>query len=287
VEVRTDTVNGVRLAYAVHPGTGTPIVLVHGVGSSLDNWGDVPKDLAAGGRTVIALDLLGHGQSGAGNGDFSLGSHACAIRDLLDHLAIERVHLVGHSLGGGVSMQFNYQFPQRVESLTLISSGGLGTEVGARLRAASLPGSEIVLRTVTSKPVLRTMTWLSRALGTVGHAPGILSPRAIAKLERLQDAESLTAFLATVRSVVGPQGQRVSALERLEHLDADRVLIIWGDADPMLPVQHGHDARDLMPGSRLVIVPGALHDPHTDDPALVTAELLAHVEAVESRLSPA
>lgn len=277
--------NGTHLSYGAIPGPGIPLLLVHGVGSSIDSWGDVPERLGAAGRSVIAVDLLGHGGSGAGNGDFSLGAHASCIRDLLDHLSIERVHLVGHSLGGGVSMQFNYQFPERVESLTLISSGGLGAEVGARLRAATLPGSEIVLRVAASRPVVRSMTWLSQAFRIAGRTPAALSPRTIAKLQRLQNAESLAALLATLRSVVGPQGQRVSALGRLHQLDPERVLIIWGDADPMLPVQHGHDASDLLPGSRLVIVPGATHDPHTDDPALITAELLAHASSVEGRLS--
>lgn len=280
-QIQTVYLQGTRLAYLSYPGVGTPLMLVHGVGSSIDTWGDIPQRLARAGRAVIAIDLLGHGQSGCGNGDFSLGAHASAIRDLLDHLQVERVHLVGHSLGGGVSLQFTYQFPERVESLTLISSGGLGTEVGAGLRAASLPGSEVVFRAITSRAVVGSMTWLSGVMQKAGKSPSVLSERAISKLERLQDEERLAAFLSTVRSVVGPDGQRVSALDRLGRLDPARVLIMWGDADPMLPMQHGRDAQHLLPGSRFVVLPGSAHHPHTDNPDLVSAELLAHVAMVD------
>lgn len=150
----TTTVHGDDLAFEFHLGTGTPLLLVHGVGSSTKTWSDVMQRLRGAGRTVVAIDLLGHGESGHGNGDFSLGANASRIRDLLDHLGMDRVHVVGHSLGGGVSLQFQYQYPERVESLTLISSGGLGEEVSAGLRAASLPGSEVVFRAMASDRVL-------------------------------------------------------------------------------------------------------------------------------------
>lgn len=270
---------GHEIAYLALPGEGVPLLLVHGVGSSIDTWGDIPERLAAAGRAVVAVDLLGHGESGHGNGDYSLGANASALRDLLDHLGYERAHLVGHSLGGGVSLQFSYQFPERVESLTLISSGGLGTHVGLPLRAASLPGSEIVLRAATGPRVVSTMAWAGRLLARHGRQADALSPRAVGKLEELRDEKRLAAFVATVRSVVGPEGQRVSALGKLGKVDPRRVLILWGDADPMLPLQHGIDAAGLLHGSRFVIVPGAAHHPHTDAPELVVDELLAHTSA--------
>jgi len=225
---------------------------------------------------VVAVDLLGHGGSDVGNGDFSLGSNATAIRDLLDHLGIARVHLVGHSLGGGVSLQLAYQFPEKIESLTLISSGGLGQDVGLSLRAASLPGSELVLRLASAEKSVRGARWLARRLAAHGIEPEVLGPRALAKLDDLRDVRRLAAFLSTVRSVVGPDGQRVSALAKMSGLDPHRVLIIWGDRDPMLPMQHGLDAHALLPGSRFVVVEGASHHPHTHAPEQVVAELLAH-----------
>lgn len=278
---------GHSVAYAWLPGAGTPLLLVHGVGSSLDTWDDLPERLAAAGHSVVAVDLLGHGESGPGNGDYSLGANASAIRDLLDHLGIDRVHIVGHSLGGGVSMQFAYQFPGRIDSLVLISSGGLGEEVSAGLRAATLPGAETVLRTITSPGMLRAIVGGGRALQALGVTSSTLTPRTVAKFERLQDPRRLTGFLATVRSVVGPEGQRVSALDKLGVVDPSRVLVIWGDADPMVPMEHGRHACDLLPGSRFMVVPGAGHHPHNDDPDAVLAALLTHVATVERQLAPA
>lgn len=274
---RTAVLPGHTLGYVELAGQGTPLVLLHGVGSSIDTWGDIPQRLVEQDRTVVAVDLLGHGGSDAGNGDFSLGAHASAVRDLLDHLGhTGPVHLVGHSLGGGVALQLAYQYPERVASMTLISSGGLGSDVGAPLRAASLPGSELVLRLASSERVValarRSSGWL-RALSIDAE---VLSPHALEKLEVLRDERRRRAFLSTVRSVVGPDGQRVSALQKMGGLDPSRVLIVWGDRDPMLPIEHGRAAAALLPGSRFVVVPGAAHHPHTFDPALVTAELLAH-----------
>ncbi len=274
---RTAALPGHEIAYVELPGQGTPLVLLHGVGSSIDTWGDIPQRLAEAGRTVVAVDLLGHGGSDAGNGDFSLGAHASAVRDLLDHLGrTGPVHLVGHSLGGGVALQLAYQFPDRIESMTLISSGGLGSDVGVPLRAASLPGSELVLRLACSERVVSLARRSSQWLQKLSIDAEVLSPHALEKLEVLRDEQRRRAFLSTVRSVVGPDGQRVSALQKMGGLDPERVLIVWGDRDPMLPIEHGRAAAALLPGSRFVVVPGAAHHPHTYDPDTVTAELLAH-----------
>jgi pimeloyl-ACP methyl ester carboxylesterase len=269
--------HGHEVAFDERAGTGIPLLLVHGVGSSLETWGDVPDRLAASGFHVVAVDLIGHGASGLGNGDFSLGANASMMRDLLDHLGIDRVHLVGHSLGGGVSMQFLYQFPDRVETLTLVSSGGLGPDVAATLRAATLPGSHMVIRMASRQGFVNTASWLGRALGTFGKEVDALSPRAMGRLRALNDQARSAAFLATLRSVVGPSGQTVYAIDKLQTFDPERVLVIWGAEDPTLPVKHAWDTHEQLPGSRVVIVPGAHHHPHTDDPDTFVRALVAHV----------
>jgi len=116
--------HGHRAAYRV-AGSGPAIVLVHGMLNSSRHWEAVAARLARSYR-VIAPDLIGHGGSATPRGDYSLGAHAASVRDLLATLDIERATIVGHSLGGGVAMQFFYQFPQRTERLVLVSSGGLG-----------------------------------------------------------------------------------------------------------------------------------------------------------------
>lgn len=281
LERREVDLHGLRLAYAESPGSGIPVVLVHGVGSSIDSWGDVGDSLAAAGRYVIAVDLIGHGASNSGNGDFSLGANASAIRDLLDALEIDRVHLVGHSYGGGVSLQFTYQFPERVASLVLMSSGGLGSDVHFGLRAASLPGSEMVLRAAVSPRVVNTLHRTRSALSRIGLRHRGVSERTLAKLQRLQDESRLTGFVSTVRGVIGPEGQRVQAVDRLPGLSPEHVLIIWGDADAMLPVEHGRRAHDILSGSHLVEIADAGHHPQDDAPDRVFLEILGHLARVE------
>lgn len=271
------TLHGRDLAYLDLPGTGTPILLVHGIGSNLDTWGDVPERLAASGARVIAVDLPGHGDSSKEPGDYSLGALASTLRDLLAHLEVERVHLVGHSLGGGVSLQFQYQWPDRVEAMVLESSGGLGEEAFTGLRAAALPGSELVIRWAINPRTLRGASWLGDRLGRVGLSPHALSPRALQTVSWLGEEDRRAAFLATLRSVVSPKGQRVSALDKLHLVEGSRVLIIWGDRDPMIPVAHGHHAHELLEGSRLVVFPGAAHEPHVHDPDRFADVVLAHL----------
>jgi pimeloyl-ACP methyl ester carboxylesterase len=283
----TVRLHGHTLAYLDLPGEGTPLLLLHGVASSIDTWGDIPQGLAALGHRVIAVDLLGHGESGPGNGDYSLGSNAASVRDLLDYLGVERVHMVGHSLGGGVAMQFTYQFGERVESLSLISSGGLGEQVNRALRAAALPGSELVMKLLVSKRVVSTLSRYEIFRGAVSSAVATdgqqsAEPPTSAKLRRLQDPQRLEGFLATLRSVVGPEGQRVSALDKLGLVDPHKVLIIWGEEDRVLPHSHGVAAHEMLPGSRFVLVPKAGHHPHNHAPDQVMSALSEHVVRVES-----
>src|SRR3954449_1102890 len=135
--------HGHRVIYRI-AGSGPPVVLIHGMVNSSRHWEDVAMRLARD-HTVIAPDLIGHGDSAAVRGDYSLGAHAASIRDLLAVIGVERATFVGHSLGGGVALQFFYQFPQRVERLALVSSGGLGHEVSPLLRTAALPGVSALL----------------------------------------------------------------------------------------------------------------------------------------------
>lgn len=273
------------------PASGTgptariPVLLVHGIGSSLDTWGDVPERLSAQGLPVIAVDLPGHGRSSKAPGDYSLGSLASTLRDLLDHLGHDQVHLVGHSLGGGISMQFSYQFPTRPVSLTLVSSGGLGEEVFPGLRAAALPGADLALRLAINERTIAGLDWAGDRLARVGYRPHALTGGALDTVRRLSVPENRVAFLSTVRSVISTRGQRVSALDKLSLMDGERVLIIWGDRDPMIPHAHGENAHALLPGSRLVIFPGAGHEPHAADPGRFTSLIVEQVTRQETSLS--
>jgi pimeloyl-ACP methyl ester carboxylesterase len=245
-------------------GSGPLVVLLHGIAGSSTTWERVIPRLTAHYR-VIAPDLLGHGESAKPRGDYSLGAYANLVRDLLGVLGEERGTIVGHSLGGGVAMQFAYQYPELCERLVLVSSGGLGREVHALLRAAVLPGAEVVL------------PWLSAAvagsIGTMVNTLGRLGFRESADLAEtwrsfvsLKDPEARRAFLQTVRSVIDFGGQRVSATDKLYLAAGLPTLIVWGEQDPLIPVSHAYRAHDSIPGSRLEIFPGAGHFPYLDDP---------------------
>src|SRR5881392_3625335 len=144
--------HGHRVIYRI-AGQGPPVVLIHGMVNSSRHWEAVALRLAAS-HTVIAPDLIGHGDSATPRGDYSIGAHAAVIRDVLAAIGIDRATVVGHSLGGGVAMQFFYQFPQRVERLVLVSSGGLGHEVSPLLRAATLPGMSALIGVVAHRRIL-------------------------------------------------------------------------------------------------------------------------------------
>ena len=148
-------------------GNGPVIVLVHGITSTSATWANLLPYLAER-FTVIAPDLIGHGESAKPRGDYSLGAYASGIRDLLVALGHERATFVGHSLGGGIAMQLAYQFPEHCERLVLVSSGGLGREITPLLRAASLLGSELVLPLLVNEPLLG----IGRAIGACSAGSG-------------------------------------------------------------------------------------------------------------------
>ncbi|MEA2292761.1 MAG: hypothetical protein QOE86_400 [Solirubrobacteraceae bacterium] len=257
--------HGQRVTYE-HRGEGPVIVLIHGITSSSRTWRSVLDGLAER-HTVVAPDLLGHGRSGKPRGDYSLGAYASGVRDLLAVLGLERATVVGHSLGGGIAMQFAYQFPERLERLVLVDSGGLGEEVSLVLRAATLPGSEFVLPLLFS-PVSRTAgRGLARVLGRLGVHPSANTRGLAEGLDSLGDGDARRAFVHTARSVIDPRGQRVDARDRLYLSEEVPILLVWGGRDRIIPLAHGRRAHELMPDSRLEIFPRAGHFPFNDDPA--------------------
>src|SRR4051794_40375708 len=195
-------------------GSGPPLVLLHGIANSSQTWEPVADQLAQR-FTVIAPDLLGHGASATPRGDYSLGAHASGVRDLLTALGHERVTVVGHSLGGGIAMQFAYQFPERTERLGLVSSGGLGREVHLVLRAAALPGADWVLPVLTSARVIGFGRQVAAALKKGRLAPDGDVAVLAQGFASLDSTGSRQAFLHTVRAVIDVEGQRVSANDRL------------------------------------------------------------------------
>ena len=258
-------------------GWGPVVLLIHGVTGSSATWEDVIPFLSER-HTVIAPDLLGHGDSAKPRGDYSLGANASLLRDLLLALGHERATIAGHSLGGGIAMQMAYQFPERIERLVLVASGGLGRQVTPLLRAVALPGAELVLPLLASEPLVsagaKVGGWLARTGLRIGSDMAAMA----GGVASLRDIEARRAFVHTARSVIDVGGQRVSATDKLYLAQAVPTLILWGDRDPIIPARHGIRAHELMPCSRLRIFEGAGHFPHHDDPAGFAAALTEFVD---------
>lgn len=259
------------------PGDGLPIVLIHGIGSTSATWDPILDRLVVHGQHVVTFDLPGHGDSSKEPGDYSLGSLASTVRDFLNERGYDRVHLIGHSLGGGIALQFTYQFPERVASLMLVSSGGLGQETALPLRVATLPGSSAAIKLAINRHTMTGAKNVSEFASRLGIRPYFLTPDAINTVEWLADDDHREAFLSLLRSVVNSKGQRVTALDKLSLLNGANVTIVWGDHDPMIPHSHGEVAHELLPGSTLVVFRGADHEPHLYDPDRFTELVMTHI----------
>lgn len=254
------SLNGHRIAYR-DSGAGEVLLLVHGLGGSSSSWGEVMPKLSRKYR-VIAPDLLGHGQSDKPRGDYSPAVFACLLRDLLDALGIDKVTVVGHSLGGGVAMTFVSRHRTYCKRLVLLNSGGFGSEVTALLRMLSLPGAGFAL------PLLAA----GRAVWT-GEASTVR--------ELFPNRDDRRVFLRTLRSVVNHRGQAASALQCLHSFADLPTQIIGGEKDRVIPVAHAHEAHKALRGSRLHIIPGVGHDPQMQRPDTV-ADLIDNFVAQAS-----
>lgn len=262
--VRFRTIHGHKRAYRI-AGEGPPLLLLHGIGDSSVGWLDVMGPLAEH-HTVIAPDLLGHGRSARPRADYSVAAYANGMRDLLTLLGVDRVTVVGHSLGGGVAAQFAYQYPERCERLVLVATGGVAQAVSPFLRIAAAPLAEVFLIPLSlpfAKPVGRLGL---EALRLSGTDLGRDHDQIARVLDALPDRDARVAFTRTLRSGVDWRGQVVTLRDRAYLAQAMPTLIIWGTRDGVIPVKHAHAAHAAMPGSRLELFEGAGHFPHHDEP---------------------
>ena len=271
--------HGHRVSYRTG-GEGPVLLLIHGITGTSEQWNDA-FPLLAEHYTVVAPDLLGHGESAKPRGDYSLGAYAVMIRDLMIALGHHRATVVGHSLGGGIALQFAYEYPVFTERLVVVSSGGLGREVHPLLRAATLPGAELVLPLIAHDRVLSVGIFAGQLLRRLGldAAPDLAEmARGYASLN---DAGARQAFLHTLRAVLDPGGQRVSATDRLYLAGMVPTLILWGRRDPLIPCDHAESAHQAMPGSDLEIFEKSGHFPHIDQPVRFARALIDFIDSTE------
>jgi pimeloyl-ACP methyl ester carboxylesterase len=264
IPLQETVIHGHRVCYRC-AGSGPVIVLVHGITSNSSTWDRVLPYLAER-FTVIAPDLVGHGESAKPRGDYSLGAYASGVRDIMVALGHDSATFVGHSLGGGVAMQLAYQFPERCERLVLVSSGGLGRELSLLLRAAALPGSEWVIPFLAASRLMD----VGRAVGSGLKRLGLTAGTDFAEVARghasLSDRDARAAFVHTLRTMVDPGGQRVNARDRLYLAEHAPFMLIWGARDSVIPVDHAYATHELVKNSRLEVFPDAGHFPQLDEP---------------------
>jgi pimeloyl-ACP methyl ester carboxylesterase len=263
-DVQYVTVHGHRRAY-VKAGSGPVLLLLHGLGCDHTTWSPVVDELSRR-YTVIAPDLLGHGLSDKPRADYSLGGYANGMRDLLTVLGIDTATVVGHSFGGGVAMQFAYQFPERTERLVLVAPGGLGPEVTPAIRAITAPGFHQVMGLLTLPGVRHAGIGGLRALASSG-LPRTRDLAEVADIyDSFKDPDARAAIRHVVRAVVDWRGQVVTMADRAYLTAAMPICVVWGSDDAVIPVRHAQNAAALAPGARVEVVPNAGHFPHKDHP---------------------
>lgn len=276
LEVQYRRIHGHRRAF-VHTGRGPAVLLIHGIGDSLDTWGELIPELAER-HTVVAPDLLGHGRSEKPRADYSVAGYANAMRDLLSVLEIESATVVGHSLGGGVAMQFAYQYPERCERLVLVSSGGVSRDVHPVLRLAATPlGHPMV--SLLGLPLARTLgKGVATALKALNTDVGQDEQQWMRVFDRMRDPMARRAFVSTIRAVVDVRGQVITMLDRCYLTRGMPTLVLWGTRDGVIPFEHAQIIHAAMPGSQLRAFEGAGHFPHHSDRPGFLAALAAFVQ---------
>jgi pimeloyl-ACP methyl ester carboxylesterase len=272
-------IHGEEVAYR-RAGQGPVLLLLHGIAGSSGTWIAAMRLLQRD-YTVIAPDFLGHGKSSKPLGDYSLGNHASGVRDFLHTLGVERVTVVGQSFGGGVALQFAYQFPELCERLVLVDAGGLGREVSLLLRLVTLPAVEYVMP-VLFPGIVRD--WGDPVVKFLGDR-GIRSARGNEMwraYRSLTQQENRRAFVRTMRAVIDPGGQSVNAMSRLYLAAHMPTLIVWGEQDRIIPVSHAYQAHEAIPQSRLEVMPGVGHFPHAEEPVRFVELLRDFLDTTEA-----
>ncbi len=267
-EVEFITVHGKRRAF-VKTGSGPALLLLHGLACDRTTW-DRVVPLLAKKYTVIAPDLLGHGLSDKPRADYTLGGYANGMRDLLTVLGIDKVTVVGHSFGGGVAMQFAYQYPERTQRVMLVSSGGLGSEVTPLIKLVQAPGWEGVMRVLTLPGIRHLETTALRALASYGVGPLRKFTRdldeAAAIVESWQDRRTRFAIRHLVRAVIDWRGQIVTMSDRAYLTESMPMAVVWGRDDQVLPARHSSNVAALAPDAAVTVLPDSGHFPHRDHP---------------------
>jgi pyruvate dehydrogenase E2 component (dihydrolipoamide acetyltransferase) len=240
----TLTVGGRSLGYVRYGGEGDEAVaLLHGFGGDLLTWLFVAEPLARG-RVVYALDLPGHGGSSKDVGEGTVDAFAAVLAEFLDALAVERAHLVGHSLGGAIACAYASAHPERVRSLVLVASAGLGEEIDAGF----VEGFVGAQSRRELKPVLERLF----------ADPAVVTRQLVDDVLRYKRLDGVTEALRKVADAAFPGGRQAV---RVRVPDSVPTLVVWGENDRIVPAAH---AANAPAHARVEILEGQGHSPHLE-----------------------
>lgn len=256
------TAGGLRLRYR-DTGEGPPLLLLHGIGQSLEDWNEQHDRLSSTHR-VISLDLPGFGYSQRPAAPVTLRRLAQAVPEFLDALDVtEPVHVIGNSLGGAVAMSFSVAHPRRVSSLVLVNSAGFGSEVTIALRL-------LAVRPIGTRLIAPSVTSSTRTLQSIFHDQSLATPDRIAlalelarRPEHAATVLDLAHDLGTFRGV--RPGWRDDLLPRVARLGIP-MLVVWGDSDRVLPAHHLRVAISSLPQAKSHVFAQTGHMPQIERP---------------------
>jgi pimeloyl-ACP methyl ester carboxylesterase len=256
VRHRYADVDEVRIHWAELGGSSAapPVVLLHGLNDCYLTWKRVAPLLARD-RRVLIPDLPGHGLSSRPDASYRLRWYAHVMARWVETAGLEEVDLVGHSFGGGVAQMLLLEPGTRIRRMVLVSSGGLGREIAAVLRLASIP----LIVESWGQPFMGPGTRL--ALKGAGQS---ISPAHIAELSAMNAQQgSARAFARTVRDIIDWRGQRRGFLQHAHEIaELPSIAVFWGDRDTIIPVAHAQSLADSVEGIQFKLFEGCGHYLH-------------------------
>ncbi|MBA7700016.1 hypothetical protein ES703_108722 [subsurface metagenome] len=276
-------VNGVTIRYIVR-GAGSPVLLLHGLGEFVESWAFNVESLSEH-YLVYALDLPGHGLSEKPASGYSPLLVADFAIGFMQALRINRASLIGHSIGGFMSLSTAISFPEKVDKIVLVDSGGLSREMPLRFRLATLP----ILGEIMVKPTIKA--GLRAGIKGAFYNPDLVTEEMVnMAYHYLKMPGAKRAMLSIIRNVTNLNGASPEAvvIDKLHLINAP-TLLIHGAQDKAIPVEEVQNICKLIPKARLEVFEECGHVPHLEKPAEFNETVIAFLKTdqpLQTQFSP-